>query len=378
VSADVHDVIVVGGGPVGLLLGILLRQQGMDCVVLEKRDAATDLSQAIGIHPPGLQALAKAGVASELIHAGVRITVGSAYTGGHRLGTLFFGSLPLPYRFVLTVPQSSTEAVLEKRLAELAPDALVRGAEVTGWHEEPDRVVVTHSASSTPLQAKLLVGCDGKDSLVRRLAGIDFHGGNHRHAFVMGDFYDYTGWGEEARVFVDGEGFIESFPLPAGLRRWVRMTEWYVSEPVEDSFVDNIRRRTGESLAGVRVSALSSFRTQHLLATTFTKGRVALAGDAAHVMSPIGGQGMNVGWMDAVDLADAIVAIIRRRDTPDASFTAYNEGARERARRATERAYVNMLVGSTPLYGLRNVALFITLLRPFESLLARRLTMHGL
>jgi 2-polyprenyl-6-methoxyphenol hydroxylase-like FAD-dependent oxidoreductase len=130
------EVAIVGGGPIGLALGCLLSSQGIDCVIFERRTAPAKESRAFGIHPPALKVLQKAGVAGELIQRGVRITGGASFSGQHPLGRMALIEPTRRFPFVLSVPQTATEAVLERRLCELAPNALIRGADVVPWGDK--------------------------------------------------------------------------------------------------------------------------------------------------------------------------------------------------------------------------------------------------
>ena len=221
------DVIVVGGGPVGLFLGCLLLQDGISCRVLELTDRPSEHTRSIGIHPPALERLAEVGIADELIRKGIPITEGVAFANSKYLGTLTFEACPPPYKFVLSLPQFETEGVLERRLFELDGSALLRGMAVTNVSEIFDRMIVTASKKKrlVRFRADYVVGCDGKDSLVRKSAGIAFPGGEYADKFLMGDFDNTSDLGLRAGIFLTDSGVVESFPLPGGVRRWVVKTE---------------------------------------------------------------------------------------------------------------------------------------------------------
>ena len=168
------DVAVVGGGPVGLYLAALLLQEGVGVRVLEQRSERDRHSRAIGIHPPALAALERAGVARALVADGVPIRRGRAYSGGKLVGTMSFESVSRDFPFVLSLPQCSTEAHLERRVQDLDPTALARGARVTGITDDGDRLAlaVTSGGASTQLASALAVAADGTHSTVRQLLGI--------------------------------------------------------------------------------------------------------------------------------------------------------------------------------------------------------------
>lgn len=374
-------VVIVGGGPVGLLLAALLRAREVDCAVLERRTAPSDHSRAIGIHPPSLELLDRLGLAAAFVRAGVRVERGHAWAGGRRVATLDFASCPPPFRFVLSVPQQRTETLLEQHLARVAPGVLRRGVEVRACAAAADGVTLHATGPGgreERLDAAFVVGCDGNDSLIRRAAGLAFEGGPYPDAFLLADFDDDTGLGPEAALHLHREGLVECFPLPGGLRRWIVGTDGPV--PPEPAAVARlVARRLGHDLARTRCHRVNAFGVERRLASAFAHGRVALAGDAAHVVSPFGGQGMNLGWRDARDLARILAAILREGAPPAAALRHYSERARRRADKVAGRTELNLRLGrATPLAPLRAVLVAGVAASPARHVLARLFTMRGL
>ncbi len=367
-SKDV-DVIVVGGGAVGLFLGCRLAQLGLSCRVLERRAEPTPHSRAIGIHPPALELLAELGVAEAFLREGVRVTRGHAFAGTRRLGTLEFSACRPPYRFILTLPQPRTEAILAARLRELAPEALTLGAEVAGLKVGAEGVTVTLVGGDT-LRAHYLVAADGKESRVRHLLGIPFGGGPYPDTYLMGDFTDTTTLGSDAGLYFTHAGLVESFPLPGGVRRWVAKTPGFVTEPTPELLGELVAERLGAPLPLATNTMLSAFGVQRFLAGRFVSGRAALIGDAAHVLSPIGGQGMNLGWLGAWRLADSLAA--------GTGLTGY-AAHRRTARRAIRRAEFNTVMGrASPVAPLRDAFAWSILHTPARRVFAAAFTMRGL
>ena len=367
------EVIVVGGGAVGLFLGCRLAQLGLNCRVLERRAAPSLHSRAIGIHPPALERLAELGVAEAFLQEGVRVARGHAFAGTRRLGTLEFASCPPPYPFILTLPQPRTEAILAARLAELAPDALTFGAEVAG-HEvgtEADAEGVTVTlASGDTLRAHYLVAADGKESRVRRSLGIPFRGGPYPDTYLMGDFADTTTLGSDAGLYFTHGGLVESFPLPGGVRRWVAKTPGFVTEPTPELLGEFVAERLGVRLPLETNTMISAFGVQRFLAQRFVSGRAALIGDAAHVLSPIGGQGMNLGWLGAWRLAEGLAA-----GRGLGGYAAH----RRTARHAIHRAEFNTVMGrASPVAPLRDAFAWSILHTPLRHTFAQAFTMRGL
>ncbi len=367
------DIIIVGGGAVGLFLGCRLVQLGMSVQVLERRPTPPPHSRAIGVHPPSLERLAILGLAEKFVQEGVRVTRGHAYAGtGHalkHLGTLPFAVCPPPYSFILTLPQPRTEALLAARLAELSPTARVCDAEVVGLEPNANSVTVTLKTGET-LRSRFLVAADGKDSFVRQSLDIPFYGKRYPDTYIMGDFADTTELGSDAGLYFTHAGLVEAFPLPGGVRRWVVKTPKFVREPTPERVTGLVQERLGVSVPTETNTTVSSFGVQRFLAERFISGRVALVGDAAHVLSPIGGQGMNLGWLGAWRLADALAR--------GQGFSDYG-AHRKTAQNATLRAEFNTVMGrATPLAPLRDTFAWSILHTPLKHPFARAFTMRGL
>ncbi|MET0386337.1 MAG: NAD(P)/FAD-dependent oxidoreductase, partial [Polyangiales bacterium] len=336
------DVAIVGGGPVGLLLGCQLAQRGVAVRVLERELQPSTSSRAIGIHPPGLRCLAEVGVAEASISRGVCIQRALAFGDRRSLGGVSFTRVSGAYPFVLSLPQSETERVLSARLHELEPSVLQRGVEVTHVDDADGGSVLRLRSRAddalTNLHARFVVGCDGKHSCVREAAGIAYAGAPYQAHFVMVDTPDETPLGAAAAVFLGHAGLVESFPLPERLRRWVVAVTTPDPDPDPDQLARVINQRTGQRANCAAATMLSAFTAEHFLAACFARRHIALAGDAAHVLSPIGGQGMNLGWLDARQLAPALVEALARPAQRDLLLGRYAAITRRAARSATRRA----------------------------------------
>lgn len=373
------EVLVVGGGPVGLLLGCALAQRGVDVRVIERRSEHTHHTRAIGVHPPGLACLAKVGVADRLVARGVKVRRGRAVLHGDALGEVDFAKLPAPFDFVLSVPQSETEQLLAERLCELAPDALMRETHASGFSMTAADVSVelARAESTTTLRARYVVGCDGRRSVVRRAMQSPYRGRIYRERFAMADARDETELGDDAVVFIDARGLIESFPLPAGKRRWVLNTSHGAADLSRAGFAAQVHARTGHTLSAHGSGEVSAFVAERFCAQSFVRERLLLAGDAAHVVSPIGGQGMNLGFLDALELARVLPACLGNQ----AGTSVLHDYARTRRRssqRAARRAELYMTLGFGAPLALRAFALKAITRAPLRAAAARLFTMQGL
>jgi len=376
-AGALHDVAIVGAGPVGLLLGCLLARRGLDVVLLERRRTPAGLARAIGIHPPGLAALDAAGVGAAVRAEAAAIRSGTVTSEGRRLGALDFEGEP-----IRSLPQHRTEALLEARLAELAPGALRRGAEIVALRDGPRTVELDAAIDEVgaTISARCAVGADGVRSTVRELLGIGWEARRGRADYAMADAADGTGQPETALLHFEPDGVVESFPLPGGARRWVALRDGGPERLDAAGFARLVEGRVAAGLDPARLSTPSLFTAQQRLAPAFARGRVALVGDAAHEVSPIGGQGMNLGWLDALRLDRALVEALGT-GSPAAPFARYDRSRRAAAARAMRQAAFNMAMGA-PASGLRlrarNGLVRALAVPPVRSRLAAAFTMRGL
>ena len=345
------DVLIAGGGPVGLYLAAALLQEGVTVKVFEQRQALNRHTRAIGIHPPALQALAGVQVASSMVHEGVRIRAGMAVSGGRTVGTMEFGQVSSAFPFVLALPQFRTEQILEERVLALDPGAIVRGARITGVTDDGGRVTAavetgpgaTHPCGSAT--GALLVAADGARSALRGRLGVPVVRRTYPDHYLMGDFEDGTEYGDKAVLFLEPDGIVESFPLPGGVRRWVvRLDSPAGADAGPHVLAELVRRRTGNQPDPASNSMLSAFSVRSGIAQRTVAGRAVLLGDAAHEISPIGGQGMNLGWLGARDLAPLVCAALAG-EAVGPRLRKFERDRRRAANVARRQAEINMMLG---------------------------------
>lgn len=364
----------------GLFLGLCLEEAGISYLILEKRSAPRPGSRSLGIHPVSLELFEELGIAERFIRDGIKIKKGHAFANTKKIGTLSFDSSPKPFNYILAIPQQQTEMLLEKYLIEQNSEALLRGAEVTSITEHTNHVDITfqHNNKQVTIQSDYLTGCDGKNSLVRKQAGIDFKGQKYPDTYSMGDFPDNTDFGDDAAIFLCDEGLVESFPLPQNRRRWVVKTDGYIENVTKQEITKKVFNRTRHSLDGTQHFMLSSFGVQNLIADPMVKNRIILCGDAAHIVSPIGGQGMNLGWLDAHDLADTLIQLSTNPYQAHAILNLYQKRRLHAAKNASRRAELNMRLGRKTGYtALRNGLVSLMVNTPLSKLMSNIFTMRG-
>ena len=313
-------VLVVGAGPVGLTAACQLARLGVRVRVVEALERPTTESRAVGVHPRSMEMLAALGVLPQLEARG-RCMPGLAMLDGRTGATrlrIDATHVPSRHAYVLDVPQPDTEAVLADRAAELGV-VVERGVRLTGLAQDADGVSVTLRSSTGDETTRVgwVVGADGGHSTTRALAGTKLEGGFHGQHFAMADVdVDTTFPPDAIRMFQHPDGMAMLFPM-AGERARVM---FFVEPPAADAgdpTLEQIQALADDRMAGrVKVRNprwLTYFEVHHAQVPRYRLGRVLLAGDAAHIHSPAGAQGMNTGIQDAANLAWKLALVAQGR-----------------------------------------------------------------
>ena len=365
-----HDVAIVGAGPVGLLLACLLAQRGVDVAVYEMRAGADDRSRAIGIHPPGRAALDDAGIGAEVRAEALALEGGDVVCDGRILASISFTA----EQRVLLLPQHRTDALLRQRLSQLQEGALHLAHRVTRVHDDGAAVSLSFETGSE-VTASFVIAADGVRSGIRRQLGIDWRDRAGTGWYAMADIPDAHP-DLRARLHCESAGLVESFPLPEGRRRWVASDPQRMLDDAT-TFIDAIRRRTGIRLDLPDGTAPTVFAARQHRASRLTAGRIVLVGDAAHETSPIGGQGMNLGWAAAGRLA---AAIERSLGTGRLESSDYERRTQRAVAGAQRRSFFYMTMGRPargPVLWGRNAVIRALGTAPLRRRTADMITMRG-
>jgi len=310
------QVLIVGAGPTGLALAARLQKAGVDHLLVDALDGAQNTSRAAVVHAHTLEMLGAIDVVDAMEAHGIAVRHFVVRDRDHALLDLTFDALPSTFRHLLMLPQSTTEALLEARLSELG-GGVHRGVSALGATVDANgaTVRVKTAAGEQRIHARYVVGADGMRSVVREAAGIGFRGEAYGESFVLADVrMDWPLGAEEVSLFFSPAGLVVVAPLPDGSYRVVATLDEAPEKPTIAD-VQKLLDTRGPTLP-CRVTEIgwaSRFRVHHRLADTYRNGPFLLMGDAAHVHSPAGGQGMNTGLVDAIVLGEALTRVVRDR-----------------------------------------------------------------
>jgi 2-polyprenyl-6-methoxyphenol hydroxylase-like FAD-dependent oxidoreductase len=366
--------LVAGAGPVGLTMAAELARRGISCRIVEKEQARTELSKALVVWPRTLELLRFAGAEGGFLETGRKITSARLYAGKRRLATIGFESITTPYPFALFVPQSETERLLEENLARLGVK-VERGVELTNFTSGADGVTARlrrADGKTESVDADYLLGCDGAHSTVRHKLGFAFDGVSEQGVWMLGDvkLRNHPDPGE-LLLFWHGAGVLAIFPMREG--RYRIIADWGSGlQPGKNvpatlaqiqMFVD---QRGPGGMVAFDPTWLSFFAINERKVKDYRKGRVFLLGDAAHIHSPAGGQGMNTGMQDAFNLGWKL-ALAATGKAPEALLDSY---ASERGdvgamvlRNATRLTHI-ATIRNRPARAARNLAAWLLMKLP--------------
>ena len=320
------SVLVVGAGPTGLVLALWLARLGVRARIIDRSAAPPVSSRALGVHARTLELYRQLGFADAAVARGIRVQAVNLWAQGRRAARVVVGpaGAPLtPYPFILDFSQDAHERLLTEQLRAAGVE-VERETELVGLTQDRGtgtvRVALRGPAGHEETCAPVYVaGCDGAHSAVRTALGVGFSGGTYAQLFYVADVTATGGAAADGEVHIDLDAtdLLAIFPMAGGHVRLVGTVDAERAEGRALAFADVSHRIIGQM--GLTIGAVnwfSTYRVHHRVADRFREGRVFLLGDAAHIHSPVGAQGMNTGIGDAVNLAWKLAAVVRGSATP--------------------------------------------------------------
>jgi 2-polyprenyl-6-methoxyphenol hydroxylase-like FAD-dependent oxidoreductase len=320
------DVLVIGAGPVGLTMAAEAARYGLSIRIIDTAPHASTTSKALVVWSRTLELFDRMGCTDAFLAAGIRAHGASMRHGHTVIGSTRFDSIPSAYNFGLMVPQRDTERLMAAHLGALGV-SVEREVALTGFAEAADHVeaMLRHAdGREETVEARWLVGCDGAHSTVRHQLGVAFDGKAQGDDWFLADVR-LDGEGapphDEVTIYLHRDGLFAVFPMPEGRCRVIgTVGKTDPAHPRPDPTLDEVQALAdGRTAGGFRVSEpewLSTFRVHERKVAEYRHGRIFLAGDAAHIHSPAGGQGMNTGMQDAINLAWKLAMVTKGAAAP--------------------------------------------------------------
>lgn len=316
------DVLIVGAGPTGLVLALWLTRLGVRVRIVDKTAEPGTTSRAVAVQARTLELYSQIGLADAVVERGRKVLAANLWVTGKKVARAVFGEMgaglsPFPYAQIF--PQDEHERLLIEHLVRAGVE-VERRTELLDFEDVAGRVRAHLKRSDGTLEgceAAYIAGCDGAHSIVREAVKIGFPGGTYAHLFYVADVQgNGAAMNGELHVALDTTDFLAVFPLKGdGHARLVGIVREDAERDDENLSWNDVSQRVIEwmRIDVARVNWFSTYRVHHRVADHFRKGCAFLLGDAAHIHSPVGGQGMNTGIGDAVNLAWKLAAVLHGR-----------------------------------------------------------------
>ena len=357
------DVLIVGAGPTGLMLANQLGRRGVSAMIIDRHAGPALQTRAVGVQARTMEIYSKLGIVDRALELGKRGTGANMWANGRKMARIPLGEIGKsvsPYAFVLILGQDDNEKIMGDKLRDWGM-TVQWNTELVGLEQQPNQVTVKlkqPDGTTRNIAVAWVAGCDGARSAVREISGITFPGAPYEHVFFVADTVATGGLvPNEMNVYLWKEGFHLFFPM-RGNDRWrvigilppnLRGRDDLTFEEV----IPYVRKEAGAKLSFAGCSWFSTYRIHHRSASRFRDRRCFLLGDAAHIHSPVGAQGMNTGLQDAYNLAWKLALVIKGQAGAEL-LDSYEEERVPVARQllnTTDRAFM-LVVSDTWLAGL--------------------------
>jgi 2-polyprenyl-6-methoxyphenol hydroxylase-like FAD-dependent oxidoreductase len=378
------DVLIVGAGPVGLFLANECARRGLRWRIVEARSTQSAHSKALAIFPRTLEIFDMAGVVRPFLEAANRVTSVSVITHGRTLAHMRFAPEESPYSFIAMVPQDVTERLLVEQLRRRGGAVEYETSFVSAaLRDDYVSVTLDRKGRRTELNAAFVVGCDGAHSAVRHLLNLPFEGARYDSLFMLADIQtNETLPADELQLCPSESGPVAIFPMSATRRRIVATIEHAEEEAPSLELVREILKQRAP--AGIEAQALywsSFFNIHHRQVAQLRVGRMFIAGDAAHIHSPFGGQGMNTGLQDVWNLVWKLDLVLHGRGN-NRLLDSYSAERRPVIKHVIETTDILTRVMGTPnklVQALRDTIIpMVSRLAPFQHAFVERLSELGI
>ena len=357
------DVLIVGAGPTGLMLANQLVRRGVRVEIIDRNDGPSLQTRALGVQARTMEIYAKLGIVDRALALGKRGTGAQLWAQGRKMARVPLGDAgegATPYPYILILGQDDNERIMGDKLRDLG-GSVQWNTELAGLEQASDSVKATlkrPDGTSRTIVAAWVAGCDGARSTVRNASGIAFQGAPYEHVFFVADV-EATGSmvADEVNVYVFEQGFHLLFPM-RGKDHWrvVGILPPALRDRKDLKFeavIPSLRNEAGAGLSFKTCTWFSTYRIHHRRAASFRDRRCFLVGDAAHIHSPVGAQGMNTGLQDAYNLAWKLALVVKdqARAVLLDSYGAERIPVAQRLLNSTDRAF-RLVVSDGRLAGL--------------------------
>ncbi|MED4073223.1 FAD-dependent monooxygenase [Priestia endophytica] len=324
------DVLIVGSGPTGLLAAHALTKQNINIMIVEKKQTPSPLSKALAIHARTMETFDLLGIVDPFLEKGFKATRAHIHLGNKEPFTVPFSSLKSSFPYIFVLPQAETEEILAREL----PYKVERKTELISIKQHYNYVsCLLQGSETTSVKARYVLACDGAHSSVRRFLGVPFHGEKEGITFFLGDI-TVEGLKEEKRanLYVNERGIAFIVPISRNVTRvivadFLKQNESHTRELSLDELKESVNRIIPISLSLHNPVWLSRFGTSHKQVPSYQQDHVFFVGDAAHVHNPAGGQGMNIGLQDAMNISWKL-SFVLRGFSPPSLLRSYDEERR--------------------------------------------------